>query len=234
MPMAVPSTLHYYEDSDYFDKGKAVFLNLGSPFQKYRINKVRAIYSPQKMENVVDLGCGWGTFCFALSPLCRFITGVDSSRKAIALCNQALAEKGLKNIRFVCSDIQHTGLVSDAYDCVILADVAEHLYPQEFERVLEESSRLLKKGGRLIVWTPCQGHIFEKLKKRNIILKRDITHVDYKTMEGIIRDVQKNNFTVAKAYYVESHVPVLNLIERALMAVLPILRRRIAVLASKN
>jgi len=207
---------------------------LKSSFQQYRIAKVLEIYTPGKDEQVLDLGCAQGTFCFALAPLCRQITGVDYSSKTIDVCNMLLQKSPYSNIQFVCADAQHTGLKSESYDTIISADLFEHLYPEVSEKVLDECKRLLKKGGKLVIWTPHRGHILEILKNNNIILKRGIGHVDYKSMDRLLGSLLKRNFSIQKAYYAESHIPVFRVLERLLISVLPLFRRRIAILAEKN
>lgn len=225
----------FYDKNVYSNESKnKLFVELDSPFQRYRITKVLGIYTPNKNERVLDLGCGWGTFCFAVSPLCNHVTGVDFSRKSIELCNRLLAEKKYANVDFVLADAQDTGLPSESYDVIICADLFEHLYPKQFEKVLDECTRLLKKGGKLVVWTPHRGHIFEILKNNNILLKKDEAHVDYKSTEPIINALTKRNFSIKKSYYTESQFPVFSTIEKTLLPVLPLMRRRIAILAEKT
>jgi hypothetical protein len=49
-------------------------------------------------------------------------------------------------------------------------------------------------------------------------------------MRGLLTDA---GFEIEKAYYAESHLPVLNVAERALQGFLPFMRRRVAVLGRK-
>jgi len=225
----------YYNESGYFEQKIQTDIDLlkGS-FQQYRISKVLQIYSPAKEEHVLDLGCALGTFCFALAPLCKRITGVDYSKKAIDLCNKFLETSQCSNIKFVCADATNTGLISESYDVIICADLLEHLYPEVSEKVLDECRRLLKKRGKLAIWTPHRGHILEIMKNNNIILKRDVSHVDYKSMDNLLTSLRKRDFSVQKSYYAESHIPVFRILERLLIPVLPLFRRRIAILAEKR
>ena len=225
----------YYDGDGYFDETIETHVDLlKGCFQKYRISKVLEIYSPGKDEHVLDLGCALGTFCFALAPLCKRITGVDYSKKAIKLCNKFLETSEYCNIKFVCADAQNTWLAPESYDVIICADLLEHLYPEVSEKVLDECRRLLKKRGKLVIWTPHRGHILEILKNNNIILKRAISHVDYKSMARLLASLDKRNLSIRKAYYVESHIPVFRVLERLLIPVLPMMRRRIAILAEKR
>ena len=222
----------FYDESKYFDK-KETFTDLKSPFQKYRVLKVFQIYTPSKEERVLDLGCGWGTFCFAAAPICKEVTGIDFSKKSIDLCNKLLSKSQYTNIKFACADAQDTGLESESYDVIICADLFEHLYPEVFENVLDECRRLLKQEGKLIIWVPHRGHILEILKNNNILLKKDVSHVDYKSMDRILENLHKRHFSIKKSYYAESHIPVFRNLEKLLLYALPMLRRRIAILAEK-
>lgn len=218
----------YFTDAKYIKR-----INLESSFQKYRVSKVMQIYTPNKNEHVLDLGCAWGTFCFAFAPFCKDVTGVDFNEKGIYLCKRLLDISKFNNITFVCADAQHTKLDSESYDVIICADLFEHLYPDIFENVMDECNRLLRKGGKLVIWTPHSGHILEILKKNNIIIKKFEGHVDYKSMERLLKSLAKRNFLIKKNYYDESHIPIFHSLEKIFMGYLPIMRRRIAILAEK-
>ena len=223
----------YYDATDYFE-GKGEHLqDMESPFQRYRVRKVLEIYDPGPEERVVDLGCGWGTFGFVLAPRVAEVVGVDFSRKSIELCNQRLAGKSLGNLRFLCADAGDTGLEGGRWDLVLAADLFEHLYPEDSVRVVREAYRLLRPGGRFSVWTPHRGHILEHLKNRNIVLRRDVSHVDYKSMARMRSLLEDAGFEIERAYYAESHLPLLSTVERALQGMVPLLRRRIAVLGRR-
>ncbi len=223
----------FYDRSDYFEEGTEHLRDLTSPFQRYRVDKVLQLYEPGRDERVLDLGCGWGTFCWALAHRVREMVGLDFSQKSIDLCESRLAESGLDNVSFICADARNTGLEAKSFHLVIAADLMEHLYPDDSRAVIAEAFRLLDKGGRLVIWTPHRGHILEILKARGFILKRDVSHVDYKSMDRLKDMLTQQGFLVEKAYYAESHLPGLRSVERALLARIPMLRRRIGILARK-
>lgn len=223
----------FYDRSDYFEEASRHLRDMDSPFQRYRLRKVLEIYRPGKEERVLDLGCGWGTFTFAVAPTVREVVGVDFSRKAVDLCRDEAERRSLGNVRFLRTDAADTGLEAESFDLIIAADLLEHLYPDQTEDVLDECRRVLKRGGRLAIWTPHRGHLVEILRNHRILMRPDPSHVDYKSMERIRRLLLDRRFTIEKAYYAESHLPVLREVERALLSSLPILRRRIAVLARK-
>ena len=223
----------HYDSSDYFEGKHAAHLaDAGSTFQRYRLAKVEELAAPRATDRVVDLGSGWGTFGFGWAGRALEIVGVDFSERAVELCRRRLAEAPRGNLRFVRADAGDTGLDGGAWDLVVAADLFEHLYPDDSGRVAREAYRLLAPGGRFAVWTPNPGHVLEMLR-RSGILRPDPTHVDYKSMHALKRLLSEAGFTIERAYFAESHVPGLRLVERRLQGVVPFLRRRIAVLGRK-
>ncbi len=223
----------FYDSSAYFDD-PGHLSDHDSAFQRYRIAKVLELHHPASTDRVVDIGCGWGTFSFVLADLAAEVVGVDFSARSIELCNRRLEREPHVNLRFLLADGGDTGLEGRAWDMVLAADLFEHLYPEDSERVVAEAQRLLRPGGRFAVWTPHRGHVLEILKNHDILLKRDVSHVDYKSMERMTGMMRDAGFEIERAYYAESHLPGLRAAERLLQPVVPFLRRRVAVLGRKS
>ena len=224
----------FYDSSDYFERPETTHLvDHDSPFQRYRVRKVLELHTPGPDDKVADLGCGWGTFDFALADSVGEIVGVDFSQRSIDLCRRQLERHPRENVRFLCADAGDTGLEGSSFDVVLAADLFEHLYPEDSARVAREAFRILRPGGRFVTWTPHRGHILEILKNRDILLKRDVSHVDYKSMAAMKTLLEDAGFQIERAYYAESHVPVLRTVERLLQPFVPVLRRRIAVLGQR-
>jgi len=222
----------YYDSTTYFeDPGHLT--DASSPFQRYRVSKVLEIHAPAPGDRVVDFGCGWGTFSFELARRGAQVVGIDFSEKSIAFCNRRLIEEPLPGLRFLQADAGATGLPSGECDLVVAADLFEHLYPDDSERVAKEAFRLLRPGGLFSVWTPHRGHLLEVLKNRSILLKPDPSHVDYKSMARMTGLLREAGFEIERAYYAESHLPGLRTVERLLQGAVPLLRRRVAVLGRR-
>ncbi len=230
----------WYDRSAYFD-APAHLRDFDSTFQRYRTAKVLELCDPLPTDRALDLGCGWGTISFALASHVREVVGLDFAERAVASCNDRLdaigdgtdpgSDRRPANLSFRVGDATGTGLAPASFDLVVAADLFEHLYPEDSEAVAAEALRLLRPGGRFAVWTPCRSHILEVLKNRNIVLRRDESHVDYKSLPRLTGILGRAGFRIARAGYAESHLPGLRTVERALQRWVPLLRRRIAVVA---
>jgi len=223
-----------YYNNTFYESIPHSFADRETRFNQYMVKNVLSIYYPKKHEKIIDLGCGWGNISLALQKRGFSVLGIDYSEDSINLCKKTAEKLDLDSSRFICRDATDTGLKSNSFDVVYCADLVEHLYPAVYDELLIEVYRLLKKGGEFVIYTPNPSHLFEIMKKHNIILKKVVSHVDYKTMKRLKSSLTDNRFTVKKAFYCESHVPILDLIERLTLKFFPLFRRRNAVLAIKN
>jgi len=223
-----------FYDQVYYSNVKAMDKALKGRLHFYKLKKVFALYVPAKNERVVDLGSAWGAFSFELAPYCKQTIGVDFSETAAKFCMKRLRSSKFTNLSFVCADAQNTGLKSGCIDSIFCSDLVEHLYPAQFTAMVDECKRLLRPGGKIVIWTPHRGHILERMKNNNILLKRDPAHVDYKSMRIIVNELKSKGFEIIKNYYTESHLPLWKYIEKIGLPFFPMLRRRIAILAEKR
>jgi 2-polyprenyl-3-methyl-5-hydroxy-6-metoxy-1,4-benzoquinol methylase len=221
-----------FYDSRFAVKGFEKYANHKSAWQRYRITNVLKIYTPTKDEIVLDVGCDSGTFSLALAPYCKEVTGIDFSPRAIEYCQKRAESDGVKNAKFVCADITKWH-PEQRFDVVVMADLVEHIYNDEFDKMLDATKRLLNPGGKLVVWTPNAEHAIEVLKAQDIGTKHDPGHVNLQTMDRLVESLTRHSFMIRKAYYAASHLPGLRIIEKLFLHVAPFLGRRIAVLAVK-
>ncbi len=223
-----------YYDKEYFTRHADYYDYNKSRFQKYRIKNILKLYTPGKSEVVVDMGVGWGTFTLESARLGKAVIGIDYSMLSLTLCSRIIKQKQFTNATLACADVQNIPLLSDYCDLIICADLVEHLYPDQYLNFIKECHRILKPGGKMIIWAPNRQYWLEVMRQHHWILEPYEGHVDYKSMEQLVESLQTTGFDILKAYNVESHLPGINLIERAFSGFTPLFRRRIAVLGIKR
>lgn len=108
-----------------------------------------------RLLTVVDLGCGNGYVTARLAKLGHKVIGIDVSSDGIEIARQAYP-----NIDFRVASVYDENLLAEftgVVDCVVALEVIEHLfYPR---KLLEQSYRLLRPGGAIIVSTPYHGYL---------------------------------------------------------------------------
>ena len=106
------------------------------------------------LENVVDLGSGYGTFSI---PAAQIVSGkvhaYDMEPEMIGFLQEKSAELGLGNIETHLRDFiaDGSGLEGDSMDYVMLFNILHHSHPKQ---ILDETFRLLKPGAKagIIHW----------------------------------------------------------------------------------
>ena len=116
-------------------------------------------------NKILDYGCAGGPLLEDLRVQgFRNLSGVDISAEAIALCQK----RGLSDT-FVVTGTS-APFADASFDWIIASDVLEHI--QQEADMLAEWKRLLKAGGRLIVFVPAFSFLWSVHDKRNHHFRR--------------------------------------------------------------
>lgn len=99
--------------------------------------------------DLLDIGCGSGRLLKLLGGSARRAVGVDIDANARQAARSALMVAGLPNCTLRHGDMYHLPFAIAEFDTVILDDVL--LDAEEPTRAIEEASRVLRPGGRILV-----------------------------------------------------------------------------------
>lgn len=100
----------------------------------------------ENKDTFLDAGGGVGNWAFHF---------IDSYKHVIVcdISNEALKQIPEENIIKKQGSVTNIPLQSEFVDCILLADVFEHIITQDLDKMMLELKRVLKKDGRIIIYT---------------------------------------------------------------------------------
>lgn len=154
------------------------------------LDKIKSL----KPHNVLDVGCGGGSFTVRLSTLCEKVTAIDSSARLINRCKE---ENQRPNIRYACIDARKMPYAHDNFDVVLARACLHHV--QEWKKVLDEMVRVSSKY--ILIEEPIYDPRSEEKRitlhahKFFLKLQHEVgyPHYEYRTPQLIIQYFQGKN-----------------------------------------
>jgi SAM-dependent methyltransferase len=213
-------------------------MEAGDRFTRTKVARVTGLLQPCAGELIVDLGCGAGTMMIRMAGSGARMIGLDYAPYSLELSRSLWRlHAGGAPFRGVCCDGRTMALRDGSADAIMAVDFTEHLDDAFLEAMIADAFRVLAPGGRFVIYTPNAGHLFERMKKRNIIFRRDTSHIGLRTMEEYCAMLEKHGFAVDYAGFEPTHIMPFALLEKMLMNVPgigPLTRRRICLRAKKR
>lgn len=160
-------------------------------FNNWKFQKIR----PYIKGDILEIGSGIGTFSKRL--LEHFsnneVVLSDSDEKFIEYLRKKFTGKNCKIEKFDLNSLPDTkSLGYDRFDTIICIDVIEHVKNDQF--ALNQMFRLLRKGGYLLIITPCNPSLYNKHDEMS-------GHYRRYTKEELKKKVKKANFSIEKIKY---------------------------------
>ena len=157
-----------------------------------------------KEEEVIDFGCGSGTYTIPLAEIIGSkgkVYALDKDETALKKLEKKVENKGLRNIKMLYTKgSSNIPLNDESVDIIILYDVFHDFYfPQRGDRrkLLDEIYRVLKPEGFLSVWPKhMEKDAKEEIENANFQLAEkhveDLVHDDSYVEKGEILNFKKS------------------------------------------
>ena len=135
---------------------------------------------------VLDFGCGTGSFLYQAKRLGALVTGVELDSYAVAICHKL----GIESVFL--GGLEVLKSLDKKYNLIVLSDVIEH--PLNPARLVNLLCGLLSENGKILIWTP-NGDAIES-DHQKITLRVDLEHMQYLTSGAVSELCRENNLTV--------------------------------------
>lgn len=190
---------------DYFYKNKNYLKET-----KYILN-----FLPKKKQDILEYGCGTGSYSIFLSKTNNKVLGIDKSRDMILKAKNKVKEKRIKNIKFKVFDIVNYRSKKKFDVCFMMFNVVNYIISsKELKKLFNNIYYNLKRDGLVIFDQWKSSNInknntkIRKIKIKDKIVVRKGTTVNMKSdkfirvdYEYFIKDFYNNNINNFK----ESH-----------------------------
>lgn len=156
-----------------------------------------------KNKKVLEFGCGSGYGSHYLSKYCSDITAVDISESAIKYANEHYSNENLTYRKIQNIEREPLSFSDETFDVIISFQVIEHIAKEQ--KYLSELSRVLKKGGTLIIATPDKTHrLFSFQKPWNQFHTREYNMTE---LNGVV----SNYFDKFDCYYMSAREDLIDM-----------------------
>jgi SAM-dependent methyltransferase len=150
----------------------------------------RLIPSGYRKGRILDIGCGSVPFFLAGTPF-QEQYGIERSP------HSSSSREGVRLVSFDLERGPFLPFASKRFDVVTMLAVLEHLDPSTVAGLLNETYRVLKNGGLLIVTTPASrtDHLLRLMAKLRLLSPTEINeHKDTYSLPGLAKCFQSSNF----------------------------------------
>ena len=101
-------------------------------------------------ERILDAGCGFGQWTFAMAQTSKQAIGIDINSERVSVAFQLASINGCTNVEFRQATLEDIPYPEETFDAIFCYSV---VYLTDYRKVFKEFFRILKKGGALYICT---------------------------------------------------------------------------------
>ncbi len=136
---------------------KDLLIRSRDPYANAKYEVILGWLKKQKINTVLNAGCGSGELSFILASNGYTVTGFDLDKDYIDLANKNVKRMKVKNCKFTVSGIEDYKS-NIKYDAVIATDVLEHIENDKY--AFEKLTSFTKPGGAIVITIPAGQYLF--------------------------------------------------------------------------
>lgn len=169
---------------------------------RIRMETVAAFLGDQTFEEVLDMPCGTGDISVPFLGHFGHLTLMDFSENMIATAQSRVPEEDMAKVQFINGDFYAHNFEGKQYDLVMNIGILAHI--ADPMRFLEESMKLVKPGGSLILQNTNSDHWFAKLIHFYLGLRRMVGKDKYKLNKvrekDLLKKLEDNGFVLQQSF----------------------------------
>jgi ubiquinone/menaquinone biosynthesis C-methylase UbiE len=153
----------------------------------------------QPGDVLLDAACGTGAFAIFAAKKIKEVKGVDISENMIEIAKKQAKKTGLKNIEFICDDVENLPCADETFTVVLSKSAFHHM--KNYETVFKEMIRCCQKGGKICIEDIVAyddkklDDFFEELEK-----EIDLSHHLSLSKRAIFNLYKQNNIKVLRLF----------------------------------
>ena len=148
--------------------------------------------------SLLDVGCGDGWYTARFAEKAKEVVGIDPSEQAIGFAKQLV-----KKAAFRVGSATDIPFDDETFDVVVSIQTLEHIPPEDLSRACEEITRVVKRGGAVIISVP------------SVLRPMSTAHYQHFTVESFV-SYMPQDAELAQVVGQEHHTMVLHVVERLL------------------
>lgn len=203
-------------------------------WQVEKTYNILRLVQPKRGDRILEVGCSIGTTAVTFGKAGADVVGVDNDAEAIQLAVEWSTSIGDRRCLFL-NNKAETAIEFVAPNKVTMIDVVEHIEDDDLRAILRGLHNNPRYDWGLYIYAPNREHWMERMREKNIILKRQKAHIAMRNMDEVVRILRETGYYIHKTYYRPTHLPILYHLEKVLMH-LPVVgklfRRRICIVAT--
>ena len=167
---------HLERTKQEFSRQAAGFATSAATTEREPIQRIIEATGADAMKLVLDLACGPGIVTAELAAVAREVVAFDLTPEMLAKARERCTKANLQNVSFKEGSATKLPFPENHFDVVVTRASIHHF--QEPRRVFDETMRVMKNGGILVVADVVSSEIGEKSALQNAIeVLRDPSHV---------------------------------------------------------